>query len=131
MPKPCDVDKQREITFHPLPPGQIERAVDLLGAIPKLVVTRQGTHTLKLAYCVSDYTLQELETLLAGQGFHIEAPLLVRIKRALVYYTERVQRENLVKPETQTKKFKPHVEAWDKNPHGDHDATPEEWRQYK
>ena len=131
MSAPCDVDKLREIVFHPLPPGQIERALDLLEAIAGLNVTRIGPQTLQIAYSISDHTLQEVETLLGLQGFHLEATLLIRVKRALVHYCEHVQQENLHKPETQTKKYKPHMEAWGKHPHGDHDETPAEWRQYK
>ena len=131
MSAACDVDKLREIVFHPRPPGQIERALAVLGAMPGLKVTQTGPQTLQIAYCVSDHTLQDVETLLGLQGLHLEATLLIRIKRAMVYYCEHVQRENLHKPETQTKKYKPHMEAWGKHPHGDHDETPTEWRQYK
>jgi len=127
----CDVDKLREIVFHPLPPDQIERALDLLADIAGLQVNQTGPQTLQIAYCITDHTLQDVETLLGLQGFHLEATLLIHLKRALVYYCEHVQRENLHKPEVQTKKYKPHMAAWGKNPHGDHDETPAEWRQYK
>ncbi len=126
-----DVDKLREIVFHPLPPEQTERALEFLSALPGLRVTRTGPQTLHVSYCITDHTLQDLETLLGQQGFHVESTLLIRVKRALIYYCEHVQQENLHKPEVQTKKYKPHMEAWEKNPHGDHDETPTEWRQYK
>ena len=131
MTAPCDVDKQREIVFHPLPPDQTERALVLLGALPGLQAVQTGPQTLQISYRVSDHSLQDIEALLGVQGFHLEATLLIRVKRALVYYCEHVQRENLYKPEVQTKKYKPHMEAWAKQPHGDHDETPNEWRQYK
>ena len=131
MSAPCDVDKVREVVFHPLPPGQVERALDLLGALPRLKTTRIGPLALQIAYCVGDYTLQDVEDLLGLQGFHLEAGLLIRIKRALVHYCEHVQRENMHSPEVLTKKYKPSMEAWEKHPHGDRDETPTEWRQYK
>mgnify|MGYP000858048540 FL=1 len=131
MSTPSDVDKLREIAFHPLPPEQTERAYALLSALPGLRVTRTGPLTLQASYCITDHTLQDLETLLAANGFHVESTLLIRVRRALIYYCEHVQRENLHKPEVQTKKYKPHMEAWEKNPHGDHDETPTEWRKYK
>lgn len=131
MSPPSDIDKLREIVFHPLPPAQADRAFALLSAVPGLQVTRSGPQTLQVRYPVTDHCLQDLETLLADAGFHVESTLLIRIKRALVYYCEHVQRDNLHKPEVQTKRFKPHVEAWAKHPHGDHDETPTEWRQYK
>lgn len=131
MTSPCDILKRREIVFHPLPPGQVERALALLGGLPGLSVSRIGPLALQLEYCVADYTLQDLEAALGAQGFHLEGSLLIRIKRTLAYYSERVQRENMGKPEPRTKNYQAHVEAWDKRPHGDHDETPVEWRQYK
>ena len=131
MSAPCDVDKLREIVFHPLPPGQVERAIELLDTLPGVAPSRTGPLSLRVAYCVGDHCLRDLEALLGQLGLHLEATLLIRVKRALVYYCEHVQRENLHKPEVHTKKFKPHVDAWEKHPHGDHDETPAEWRQYK
>jgi hypothetical protein len=131
MTSPCDILKRREIVFHPLPPGQVERALALLNGLPGLTVIQSGPLALQLAYCVADYTLQDLENALAAQGFHLEGSLLIRIRRTLAYYSERVQRENMGKPEPRTKNYQAHMEAWTKRPHGDHDETPAEWRQYK
>lgn len=131
MVTPCDIHKRRELVFHPLPPGQVERALELLTGLPNLEVTRTGERVLELRYCVRDYSLEWIESALADQGFHLEATLLIRIRRALHHYTEHVQRQNMRLPEIQTKNYKAHVEAWEKRPHGDHDETPAEWRQYK
>jgi hypothetical protein len=127
----CDTRKCREVLFHHLPPGQAARAQALLAGMPGLKVTPLDEHSLQLEYEVEDYTLEDLEAALSNQGFHLKGTLLVRIKRALAYYCERVQRENMDKPETRTKNYQAFVEAWEHRPHGDHDATPEEWRQYK
>ncbi len=131
MTSPCDIQKRREIVFHPLPPGQVERALALLCGLPGLTVAQSGPLALQLEYCVADYTLQDLESALSIQGFHLEGSLLIRIRRTLAYYSERVQRENMGKPESRTKNYQAHMEAWTKRPHGDHDETPAEWRQYK
>lgn len=131
MTSPCDILKRREIVFHPLPPGQVERALALLAELPALTVSQTGPLSLQVAYCVADYTLEGLEIALAAQGFHLEGSLLIRIRRTLAYYSERVQRENMTKPEHRTKNYQAHMEAWNKRPHGDHDETPVEWRQYK
>ncbi len=131
MSTPCDVDKRREIAFHPLPPGQVERALDLLGTLAGLKVRRLGALAVEVSYCINDHTLQDLEALLDQHEFHLENTLLIRVRRALVHYCEHVQRDNLQSPEVQTKLFKPSIEAWEKHPHGDHDETPIEWRQYK
>ena len=131
MSAPSDVDKQREIAFHPLPPAQVERALGLLRSLPKLTVRQVGPLAVEVTYRIHDHTLEELESLLDRHEFHLENTLLIRVRRALVHYCEHVQRDNLQSPEIQTKLFKPSIEAWEKNPHGDHDETPVEWRQYK
>lgn len=131
MAIPGDTSKQREIVFHPTPPAQIERAHALLAALPRLRVERQGQRQLIVQYNLADHTLEALESLLAGQGFHLESSLVLRLKRALVYHVERVQRENLGQPEARTRNYQAHVRLWERRPHGDRDETPQEWRQYK
>ncbi len=131
MIPPDDTRKQRDIVFHPTPPAQTERAHALLSALPRLSVLRSGERQLTVRYDLSDHCLEDLESLLCEQGFHLEVSLLIKIKRALIYHVERVQRENLCCPEVCTKNFKPHIQVWDQRLHGDHDDTPPEWRQYK
>lgn len=131
MTQPGDTRKQREIVFHPTPPAQTERAYDVLSQLPYLTVRRLGERQLEVHYDLSDHSLEDLEALLSQQGFHLEVSLLILIKRALIYHVERVQRENLGKPELKTKNYHPHIQVWDQRPHGDHDETPQEWRQYK
>jgi hypothetical protein len=131
MTTACDIQKRREIVFHPLPPGQIQRALGLLAQLPGLRTTVLSPSGLQIEYCIDEHCLEEIEALLWSQGFHLEGSLLIRIKRNLAYYCERVQRENLGKPAPRTKNYPAHIEAWAKRPHGDHDETPAEWRQYK
>ncbi len=131
MSAPCDILKRREILFHPLPPGQIPLAMALLAQLPGVKAVGLGECSLQIEYCIADHCLEDIEALLTVQGFHLEGSLLIRIRRNLAYYCERVQRENLGKPAPRTKNYPAHVEAWTKRPHGDHDETPAEWRQYK
>lgn len=131
MTAACDILKRREIVFHPLPPGQISLALELLTQMPGLKASELGPISLQIEYCIAEHCLEDIEALLSAQGFHLEGSLLIRIKRNLAYYCERVQRENLAKPEPSTKNYPAHMEAWTKRPHGDHDETPAEWRQYK
>lgn len=127
----CDICKEREIVFHHIPDGQVKLGVEILSTLPGLEVWQHDSTTLQVRYCLGDYTLEDLESVLAEQGLHIESSLHNRLKRAVVYYAERVQVDNMDKPEVHTKNYKAHVEAWEKRPHGDHDETPEVWRQYK
>lgn len=131
MSAACDIQKRREIVFHPLPPGQIQLALKLLGQLPGVKASGLGPLTLQIEYCISEHCLEDIENLLWAQGLHLEGSLLIRIKRNLAYYCERVQRENLGKPAPRTKNYPAHIEAWTKIPHGDHDETPAEWRRYK
>jgi len=131
MTLPGDTSKQRKIVFHATPPAQTERAHALLSQLPHLRVRRLGERQLEVRYDLADHSLEDLESLLSQQGFHLEGSLLILVKRALIYHVERVQRENLGKPEVKTKNYQPHIQVWDQRPHGDHDETPQEWRQYK
>jgi len=132
MTTPCDVHKRREIVFHPTPTGQVEIALAFLAELPNLVAERSGPLTIDVGYCIQEYSLESLESALARIGCHLEVTLLIRIKRGLVYYVEQVQRENMRLPETHTKDYSmAHAEVWKSRPHGDHDDTPREWRQYK
>ena len=127
----CDTLKSREIVFHPVPLAQAPQALSLLAELPGLSVTLVDDFTLRVAYDVAEYAIEDIESGLTGQGFHLEGTVLIRLKRALAYHCERVQRRNMGSPEPRTKNYKAFVEAWQHRPHGDHDATPEEWRKYK
>ena len=132
MQTPCDIQKRREIVFHGTPLGQVERALPLLEGLPNLKTRVCGPLCIEVQYCIQEYTLQALETGLEAQGFHLGTPLLLKLKRALYYYVERIQRENMRVPEAQTKNYQAHGEGWAKRTHGDHDDTPnDEWRQYR
>jgi hypothetical protein len=132
MTTPCDVNKRREIVFHQTPPGQVEMALAFLRELPNLKVEQRGPRLLEVRYCVQEYTLEAVEGALARIGCHLETTLLLRLKRALYYYAEGVQRDNMALPETHTKDYSmAHAEAWKTRLHGDHDDTPTEWRQYK
>jgi len=131
MNTPLDIHKRREIVFDPFPHGQAALAVQILSGLSGLIVRSLDLHTIEICYRIGDYTLEGLETGLEAQGFHLHNTLLIRIRRALVHYCERTQRENIAHPAAPTKQYKPHIEAWQKRPHGDHDDTPAEWRQYK
>ncbi|MDP2786918.1 MAG: hypothetical protein Q8O79_02430 [Pseudomonadota bacterium] len=126
-----DTQKRREIVFHTLPPAQIQPALALLTQLPGLRASELSPFSVQIEYNIADHCLEDIEALLLAQGFHLEGSLLIRIKRNLAYYCERVQRENLGKPAPRTKNYPAHIEAWAKRPHGDHDETPAEWRQYK
>lgn len=130
--RPSDLEKNREIVFHPLPPGQVERARVLLEGLEGLrVIMEAHRNRLLVTYHVCEYTLEGLETALSSQGFHLDNSLLSRFRRALAYFCESVQRRNLIADEPEIKSHQAFMRVYELHLHGDRDDTPEEWRGYK
>ena len=130
--RPCDLEKIREIVFHDLPPGQAEHALVLLEGLEGLVATvgSDGSRLL-VRYHICEYTLEGLETALASQGFHLDNSLMSKLKRALAYFSESVQRRNGAADEPDIKSQQAFMKVYENHLHGDRDDTPEEWRDYK
>jgi len=130
--RPCDLEKNREIVFHPLPAGQVERVLALLDGLEG-VHAQRGTrpHTVIVRYNVGEYTLEGLESALINQGFHLDGSLMSRLRRALAYFSENVQRRNVAANEPDIKSQQAFMGVYDRHLHGDRDDTPEEWRDYK
>ncbi len=130
--RPCDLEKVREIVFQPLPAGQADRARVLLEGLEGLEVwVAETSHCLLVRYHVCEYTLEDLETALASQGFHLDNNLLSKLKRALAYFCEGVQRRNVEANESDIKSQQAFMKVYERQLHGDRDETPEEWRSYK
>jgi len=130
--RPCDLEKNREIVFHALPIGQVERALSLLQGMEGLtVMAGTDAHLLLVRYHVCEYTLEGLETALASQGFHLDNSLLSKLKRSLAYFCESVQRRNVAANEPDIKSQQAFIKVYERHLHGDSDETPEEWRDYK
>ncbi|MGB0128475.1 MAG: hypothetical protein WBP72_12620 [Rhodocyclaceae bacterium] len=125
--------KHRELRFAKFPPGQSEKAFDLLSGLEGLEVAHSvRPHTLEVRYEVTDYTFQGLETALEDQGFHLDNTLYTKILRAIAHYCEETQLSNLRSPERLIKNSNEvYVQAWQHHLHGDHDETPPELREYK
>lgn len=130
--RPCDLEKNREIVFHALPAGQAERARVLLEGLDGLSVTLNPDGLrLQVNYHLCEYTLEGLETALSSQGFHLDNSLVSKLKRALAYFCESVQRRNVEANEPDIKSQQAFMKVYERHLHGDRDDTPEEWRSYK
>lgn len=127
-----DLNKTREICFSPLPQGQREQCLQLLAGLEHLQAQPVARPCcVLLEYNLLHYTLKGLETALIAQGFRLESSLLLRIRRALIYYCEEVQMENLGEPGPTRKTCEIFIQAYGLHPHGDRDETPPEWREYR
>jgi hypothetical protein len=127
------VIKRREIRFSEFPPEQTTQAWRALAVLKGVKVERgDDPHTLVVHYSVLDYTLESLEAALMDAGFHLEETLLMRIHHALIHYVEDTQVHNLRSPERLIKQsHQVYIKAYDAHPHGDHDDTPIELREYR
>lgn len=129
--RPCDLEKEREIVFNALPLGQVERALSLLDGVDGLTAVAGVANSLHVRYNVCEYTLEGLEAALSNQGYHLDNSLLSKLKRALAYFCESVQRRNVAANEPDIKSQQAFVKVYELHLHGDRDETPEEWRGYK
>lgn len=132
--KPAPIRKERSIQFAKFPPGQVPEAADFLGRVEQLDVTPYPERlAVDVAYDLHDHSLEELETALQDKGFHLDSTLMSKLMRALIYYVEETQLHNLDAPARLLKKSQneAYTNAWERHPHGDHDDTPPEWREYK
>lgn len=132
--KPAPIRKERTIRFAEFPPGQIPEACDFLGGLQNLEISpNREDFSIGVAYDLHYHSLEELETALEDKGFHLECSLLNKLIRALIYYVEETEIHNLDAPTRLLKKSQneAYTQAWERHPHGDHDDTPPEWREYK
>ncbi len=129
-----DLKKKREILFAKFPPGQVPEAADDLQRLDAVdVAPKHEKRAVGVAYDLQDHTLEELEGHLEDKGYHLDNTLLNKLTRALIHYVEDTQLHNLGVPEKRTKRSpeEAYAKAWEQHPHGDHDDTPPEWREYK
>jgi hypothetical protein len=131
---PFELQKERLLYFSKEPASQLFAAYMLLIGLDDFYV-EMGPYpnTLLIRYSIQHYSLEALEIALAREGFHLEYRLLDRIKNAVVHYCEDVQYHNLKTPEPRTKNNAQEifVKAYELHPHGNHDDTPKELREFK
>jgi len=125
--------KQREIRLNKLKSWQAEEAVALLSSLPGVsAAVGAQPNWVAVSYAIGEHCQRALEELLLDKGFHLENTLYCKLIRALVYFSEETQRRNMAQPERLIKKsHEVYSRAWEKHPHGDHDETPPELRDYK
>lgn len=123
-----------DLFFAAEPAGQLERAHALLSGLENLRVAKgEEPDSLRISYSLRDYSLERLEAALKNAGFNFRENLLNKLGKQFIYYSEEVQYHNLNTPEHLTKSNTPVIFAklYENHPHGDHDDTPKELREYK
>ena len=129
-----DFVKLREIGFdelHPDPDQARTASLQLVGVAGVLAVEAVSATLLRVRYDVMRVTLEQIEGALDDAGFHLDNRLLLRLKRALWYYTEEVERANhgCARGSTNcTQKI--YITRYQHGAHGCRDRRPEHWRQY-
>jgi len=102
--------------------GEVEGVVHVQAASPRLV---------HVHYDVRAITLQVIEQFLGEYGLHLDNSLLIKVKRALYYYSEEAQRDTLGCGKGQTNcTERLFVKHYERRPHGCRDERPEHWRRY-
>ena len=129
-----DLIKSRQIEFNELhpDPDQAGTAARLLTDIEGVVKAEAASEVmLDVSYDVLKITLQQIEDALNETGFHVSNKLIYKVRRAIAYYTEEVQRTNNGAPTTDINSTrKVFVNRYQQLDHALQDPRPEHWRKY-
>ena len=134
MINPFELQKERLLVFTEEPANQLFPAYMLLIGLDNFQVEMGPLpRSLLIRYSVQHYSLEALEKALTREGFRLETSLLGKIKKQLIHYCEDVQYHNLGTPEPRTKNNSQEifVKIYENHPHGNHDDTPKELREFK
>lgn len=131
-----DQIKYREISFrgpHP-DPHQAQTAALLLSDINGILnvsLSEADSETLRISYDVRAICLQLIEEVLVEVGYHLDGNLLIKMKRAIYYYTEEIERETLGCNNTNCNCARDvFIENYRRHVHGCRDHRPLHWRKY-
>lgn len=98
MQDQAPIIKHREIVLRgPNDPTlRAEGALLLLSDVEGMVsATKLGQQRISISYDLRIITLEQIETALSEVGYHLDASLMTKLKRALYYYAEDNERINL------------------------------------
>ena len=124
--------KHRELRFGKHGAGRLDEAGTLLASVRGVRITGRRGHVLAIEYSLAEHSFRSIEAVLHSQGFILDSSLAMRLLRALLNFCEDTQLRNLQQPERLIKKSNEiYVKAWQHHPHGDHDDTPAELREYR
>lgn len=118
--------------FHPDPEQAGSAAGWLQGVAGIESAQPVASLAIEVVYDLRQITLEGIESALNELGYHLDNSLLCKLKRALFYYTEDTQRENLaITHEGQIIQQDVFINRYQHLAHGCRDPQPEYWRQYQ
>ena len=86
---------------------------------------------MQVTYQLPNISLRLIEESLTELGFHLDNSLLIKMRRAVVYYTEETQCANLGCAEGQSNcTVKVFINRYQRIKHGCRDQRPKHWRKY-
>lgn len=129
-----DIIKHREIGFRG-PHAEINQAQTatlILSDVEGILhVQPQSDSIVLLSYDLSYINLHLIETLLSELGLHLDNSLMVKLRRALYYYSEEVQQEIIgCKRGRGNCTQAVFINRYRQLEHGCRDVRPDHWRQY-
>ena len=125
--------KHREIRFCRLHPDnqQAHSASLMLSDVEGVEILRpHAPYILHISYDITCLNLKLIEDVLIEVGFHLDNSLMMKLKRALYYYTEEVERANLGIDDCGCADRQVFINRYLKLRHGCRDERPEHWRGY-
>lgn len=132
--KASDVIKHREIGFRGPhhDPNQALTATLILSDVRGVVqVHPQHALLVRVSYDITHINLQVIEALLAELGFHLDNSLLMKLRRALYYYTEDAEQDVLGCKHGRSNCTQAiFINRYRQLEHGCRDIRPDHWRQY-
>lgn len=94
-----ELTKTRRISFADLSAEQVSNVAEILNELEHVeAVPGEDGASVVVTYCVAEHKLEELEQVLADQGYRLENNLLERIRLGLIHFTEEIQQDNLNMP---------------------------------
>lgn len=125
--------KHREIRFCRLHPDaeQAHSASLILSDVEGIHrLHPHEPHILHVSYDITLISLSAIEGGLLDLGFHLDNTLLVKLMRALHYYTEEAEKANIGCPDGGCADKQVFINRYQRLRHGCRDRRPEHWRNY-
>lgn len=136
MQDQAPIIKHREIVLRgPCDPSLgVESAILLLADVEGIISSSKlDNEHASVTYDLRLITLEQIETALAEVGYHLDASIMSKLKRALYYYTEDNERINMGLDKITCSNgcaVKVFVNHYRKTEHGSRDLRPEHVKHY-